>query len=94
MCAVQQDGTTLVDLSEKFRNNRTIVREAEASGGENIMKYVSQLLRKEYEYYGYILDFGEIREKNHDINKAFVEWVWKPENRNKWIDWRLATLYN
>ncbi len=34
-------------------------------------------------------DYNEISEVNHDINRALIEWTWKPENMDKWIDWKL-----
>jgi hypothetical protein len=29
-------------------------------------------------------NYKKIKEKKHNINKDFVEWVWNPENMNKW----------
>jgi hypothetical protein len=34
-------------------------------------------------------NYKEIKEIKHNINKDFVEWVWKPENMDKWTEWKL-----
>ena len=33
--------------------------------------------------------YDDIKKEKHDINKALNEWIWKPENMDKWLDWRL-----
>jgi hypothetical protein len=36
-------------------------------------------------------DTEHIKQTKHDINKDFTEWVWKPDNRDKWYEWKLTT---
>jgi hypothetical protein len=34
-------------------------------------------------------NYKEIKEIKHNINKDLIEWIWNPDNRDKWKNWRL-----
>jgi hypothetical protein len=61
---------------------------------ENIYKLDNKTVKIKWDIFSqnpniFTYDYKTIKETKHDINKEFIEWVWKPENMNKWKEWKL-----
>lgn len=84
---ILKNNSNVIQLSV-FVNNPNIVYFLENNPHKSkILKRYKHSLSKNPSIFSY--NYKEIKEVKHDINKEFIEWVWKPTHQGKWKEWKL-----